>query len=67
MTLLGYVFFTEGVLGGAPGIHFGHWRVIDNGRRFLFCSNYDGDFGGYLDDFIDGLPPAPRCSGDGPS
>ncbi len=54
VTLLGYVFFTEGVLGGAPGIHFGHWRVIDNGRRFLFCSNYDGDFGGYLDDFING-------------
>jgi len=54
VTLIGYVFFTEGRLGGAPGIHFGHWHVIDNGRRFLFCSNYDGNFGGYLDDFING-------------
>jgi hypothetical protein len=54
VTILGRVFFTEGLLGGAPGIHFGHWHIIDNGRRYLFCSNYDGNFGGYLDDFING-------------
>jgi hypothetical protein len=54
VTLLGRVFFTEGQLGNAPGIHFGHWHIIDNGRRYLFYSNYDGDFGGYLDDFING-------------
>ena len=54
VTLIGRVFFTEGQLGSAPGIHFGHWHIIDNGRRYLFYSNYDGDFGGYLDDFING-------------
>lgn len=54
VTFLGHVLFTEGRLGDAPGIHFGHWHVIDNGRRYLFCSNYDGNFGGYLDDFING-------------
>lgn len=54
VTFAGRVFFTEGFLGSAPGIHFGHWHIIDNGRRFLFCSNYDGNFGGYLDDFING-------------
>ena len=54
VTLLGRILFTEGWLGGAPGIHFGHWHIIDDGRRFLFYSNYDGDFGGYLDDFING-------------
>jgi hypothetical protein len=54
ITLLGYVLFTEGRLGQAPGIHFGHWHIIDNGRRYLFCSSYDGNFGGYLDDFING-------------
>lgn len=54
VTFAGRVFFTQGWLGEAPGIHFGHWHVIDNGRRFLFCSNYDGNFGGYLDDFING-------------
>lgn len=54
VTLFGRVFFTEGRLGSAPGIHFGHWHIIDHGRRYLFCSNYDGSFGGYLDDFING-------------
>jgi hypothetical protein len=54
VTFFGRVLFTEGRLGDAPGIHFGHWHIIDNGRRFLFCSNYDGAFGGYLDDFING-------------
>lgn len=54
VTFAGRVFFTQGWLGNAPGIHFGHWHIIDNGRRFLFCSNYDGNFGGYLDDFING-------------
>ena len=54
VTLVGRVLFTEGLLGDAPGIHFGHWHIIDNGRRYLFCSNYDGNFGGYLDDFING-------------
>jgi hypothetical protein len=54
VTLLGRVLFTEGRLGDAPGIHFGHWHIIDNGRRYVFFSNYDGYFGGYLDDFING-------------
>ncbi|WFU37902.1 hypothetical protein QA640_26005 [Bradyrhizobium sp. CB82] len=54
VTLFGRAFFTEGRLGDAPGIHFGHWHIIEGGRRYLFCSNYDGSFGGYLDDFING-------------
>ena len=54
VTFFSRIFFTEGRLGDAPGIHFGHWHVIDNGRRLLFCSNFDGNFGGYLDDFING-------------
>ncbi|WLB53896.1 hypothetical protein [Bradyrhizobium japonicum] len=54
VTLFGRVFFTAGRLGDAPGIHFGHWHIIEDGRRYLFCSNYDGNFGGYLDDFING-------------
>jgi len=54
VTLFGRVIFTESRLGSAPGIHFGHWHIIEDGRRYLFCSNYDGSFGGYLDDFING-------------
>lgn len=54
VTLFGRAIFTEGRLGDAPGIHFGHWHIIEGGSRYLFCSNYDGSFGGYLDDFING-------------
>lgn len=54
INLLGERVFTEGRLGNAGGIKFGHWHVIDGGRRLLFCSNFDGSFGGYLDGFIRG-------------
>ncbi len=54
VSFFGHVWFTEGSLDDAPGIQFGHWHVIDGGRRYLFCSNFDGTFGGYLDDFIKG-------------
>jgi hypothetical protein len=54
VTFLGYTHFTEGRLGGAPGIQYSHWHLIDGGRRMLFCANFDGTFGGYLDDFIKG-------------
>ena len=54
VTTFGYLFFTEGRLGDAPGIQLSHWHIIDKGRRLLFCGNFDGTFGGYLDDFIKG-------------
>ena len=56
IALLGRMFATQGRLGNAPGIKFGHWHIIDGNRRLLFCSNYDGSFGGYLDDFINHVP-----------
>jgi hypothetical protein len=43
----------HGVLSGIPSIHFAHWSVIDNGKRLLFLSNFDGSWENYLDDFID--------------
>jgi hypothetical protein len=51
----GHVWYTRGFLGDAWGIKFGHWHVIDDGRRLLFISNFDGPFGGYLDEFILGV------------
>lgn len=54
INLLGELYFTEGQLGKVGGIKFGHWHLIDEGRRLLFCSNFDGSFGGYLDGFIRG-------------
>ncbi len=53
---IGMIWCTEGSLGTAPGIHFGHWHVIDRGRRLVFASNFEVPFGGYLDDFILGTP-----------
>jgi hypothetical protein len=54
VTFFGYVHFTEGSLSGAAGIQYSHWHLVDGGRRLLFCANFDGTFGGYLDDFIKG-------------
>ncbi len=56
VTFFGHVVYTEGRLGDAPGIHFGHWHIVNGGRRLIFLSNFDGYFGGYLDDFINGAP-----------
>ena len=53
INLIAHVFFTDGELGGIPSIHFAHWSLIDNGRRLLFLSNFDGSWENYLDDFID--------------
>ena len=44
---------TNGKLLGIPSIHFAHWALIDNGKRLLFVSNFDGSWENYLDDFID--------------
>ena len=52
VSFVGHVMFTEGRLGDAPGIQYSHWHIVDEGRRLLFCANFDGTFGGYLDDFI---------------
>jgi hypothetical protein len=45
--------FVDGQLGGISSIHFAHWVVIDDGRRLLFVSNFDGSWESYLDDFIE--------------
>jgi hypothetical protein len=43
----------KGELSGIPSIHFAHWSIVDNGKRLLFVSNFDGSWENYLDDFID--------------
>ncbi|MDQ4047976.1 MAG: hypothetical protein M3131_01130, partial [Actinomycetota bacterium] len=45
--------FTRASLAGIKTIHFAHWTVLDEGRRVLFTSNYDGSHESYMDDFID--------------
>jgi hypothetical protein len=44
--------YTRGHLARVPSIHFARWVFIDNKRRLLFCSNYDGSLESYMDDFI---------------
>ncbi len=46
-------FNREGMLGGIPSIHVARWVIVDDGRRLLFFSNYDGSWENYLGDFID--------------
>lgn len=42
-----------GQLMGTPTIHFARWAFIDGGKRFVFFSNFDGSYDGYLGDFVD--------------
>jgi hypothetical protein len=44
--------YKRGRLARVGTIHFARWVVIDEGRRVLFCSNYDGSLDSYMDDFI---------------
>ncbi|WP_166263948.1 hypothetical protein [Marinobacter caseinilyticus] len=53
--------FNKGDLAGVPvlgldgvdTIHFARWTLLDNDRRLLFTSNYDGSLESYMVDFID--------------
>ena len=47
----GYL-FTRGYLGRVQTIHFARWVFVDDKRRVLFTSNYDGGHQAYMDDFI---------------
>ncbi len=42
-----------GNLSGITSIHFARWSIIDNGRRLIFFSNFDGTWENYLSDFVD--------------
>lgn len=49
-----HVFFRDN-LAGVRTIHFARWVPIDDGRRLIFASSYDGSAESYMDDFIDRL------------
>lgn len=48
-------FLKPGNLVGVKTIHFARWVFLDDRRRVLFASNYDGSLESYMDDFIDKL------------
>jgi len=45
--------YVRGSLAGVKTIHFARWVVLDDRRRAIFTSNYDGSLENYMDDFID--------------
>jgi hypothetical protein len=53
INLLARFYFTRGKLGNLTTIHFARWVLINNGKRLLFLSNYDGTWQNYLSEFID--------------
>ena len=45
--------FNRGSLSGLKTVHFGHLMTINEKRRVVFTSYYDGSLESYMDDFID--------------
>ncbi|MEA2495839.1 MAG: hypothetical protein QOJ29_3750 [Thermoleophilaceae bacterium] len=45
--------FPNGNLAGVKTIHFARWVFLNEKRRVIFVSNYDGSLESYMDDFID--------------
>jgi len=81
INFLGRYYYVRGALGGIPTIHFARWVILNDNRRVLFFSNFDGSWENYLGDFIDkaasgltaiwsnciGCPPSQRLTGAGAS
>jgi hypothetical protein len=44
--------YNRGFLSRIQTIHFARWVFVDNDRRVLFASNYDGSHQAYMEDFI---------------
>ena len=51
--LAGRYIYTKGKLGSIPSIHYARWVMVDQGKRLIFFSNFDGSWENYLGDFID--------------
>lgn len=47
--------FNRGSLAGVRTIHFARWVFLDDKRRLIFVSNFDGSMESYMDDFVDKL------------
>jgi hypothetical protein len=45
--------FNHGNLAGVKTIHSARWVALNDWRRVIFASNYDGSRENYMDDFVD--------------
>lgn len=53
LDFLGRYAFPPGHLAGVVTIHFARWAIVDNGKRLLFQSKFDGSWENYMGDFVD--------------
>jgi hypothetical protein len=53
LDFLGRYAFQPGHLAGVVTIHFARWAIVDNGKRLLFQSKFDGSWENYMGDFVD--------------
>lgn len=44
--------YNQGGLFGVRTLHFVRWMIIDEGKRLLFLTNYDGSMLSYVGDFV---------------
>ncbi len=44
--------YNQGDLFGVQTLHFVRWMIIDEGKRLLFLTNYDGSMISYVGDFV---------------
>lgn len=49
---LAQINLVSGSLAGLTTVHFGHWVLIDGGRRLFFMTSYDGSWENYISDFV---------------
>ncbi|MEQ8673452.1 MAG: hypothetical protein RLP44_27040 [Aggregatilineales bacterium] len=55
--LAGKYLLPPGSLGGLSTVHFGVWALIDDNRRLLFMTCYDGTWENYIADFVNHIHP----------
>jgi hypothetical protein len=53
MQFLARYAFPPGSLAGVTTIRFARWVLVDDGRRLLFQSRFDGTWENYMGDFVD--------------
>lgn len=53
MGWLGKYAWEPGSLAGVTTIHYGRWLMVDNNKRMLFQSKFDGSWENYMGDFAD--------------
>jgi len=52
MNFGGQRIYNQGDLFGVRTLHFVRWMIIDEGKRLLFLTNYDGSMISYVGDFV---------------